>query len=151
MEPAIAINLTTEHARLTSIATLLHEVNERLCELYKRDYIYVDSPAMYKKLVKLNDKLLSNIAKKTSTTQKLSFSTIADLPEANQPTDSDQGPDLELLQNIEIKLCEACERYEAILDNNPFAKQSFKEFFRPLKIEMVGFVKSARRTVYSYC
>ncbi|MEJ6534001.1 hypothetical protein [Pseudoalteromonas lipolytica] len=58
------INLESNEARWAGIANLLQEINDRLCELYKRDSVYVDSPALYKALVKLNDKLLCMIAKK---------------------------------------------------------------------------------------
>lgn len=148
----IMINLESEQTRWIDISKLLHEINDRLCELYKRDYIYVKSPALYKKLVGLNDKLLLAIAKKTNTIQTFSFERIAALPEAShEKGESNLDSDLSLLQDIEIKLCEVCERYEAVLDNNPHAKPSFKDYFKPLKIEIVGFVKSARRTIYNYC
>jgi hypothetical protein len=152
MESKVIINQESEQTRLTDIAKLLHEVNERLCDLYKRDSIYTESPALYKKLVEINDKLLSKIAKKTNTAQTLSYGNIAELPEANpSENEANLGPDIDLLQDIEIKLCEVCERYEAILDNNPHAKPSFKDYFKPLQIEIVGYIKSARLTIYSYC
>lgn len=143
------INLESNEARWAGIANLLQEINDRLCELYKRDSVYVDSPALYKALVKLNDKLLCMIAKKTNTTQTLSFASIAHLPEASGEDDASLSSELGLLQFIEITLCEVCDRYEAILDNNPYATTQLKEFFRPLKIEIVGYVKSARRIIYS--
>ncbi|RZD19750.1 hypothetical protein [Pseudoalteromonas sp. MEBiC 03485] len=144
------INLESNEARWADIASLLHEINDRLCELYKRDSIYVESPALYKTLVKLNDKLLCVIAKKTNTTQTLSFASIAQLPEVSRTDDASLSSELGLLQFIEIKLCEVCDRYEAILDNNSYATTQLKEFFRPLKIEIVGYVKSARRIIYSH-
>ncbi len=152
MNKKISINFDSEYTRLTDIGKLIQEINIRLCHLYKRDYIYVDSPALYKKLVRLNDLLLSKIAKKTGTVQTHSFGLIEHLPEANNnKVDSDFGVDLDLLQDIEIKLCEVCDRYEAMLDNNPYANPSFKDYFMPIKIEVVGFIKAARRTIYSFC
>lgn len=151
MSHTITLNVSNEEQRLTHIATLLHEVSEKLCSLYKRDYIYTKSVDLYKQLVQFNDDLLSKIADKTNEKPVFHFDKIATLPRVSyDEKNKDLDNDLTLLQDIEVTLCEVCERYEAIIENNPYAKSSLKDNFRPLKIEMVSFIKSARKTIYSF-
>ncbi|MDI4654260.1 MULTISPECIES: hypothetical protein [Pseudoalteromonas] len=83
------------------------------------------------------------IAEKTNTTQTLSFASIAHLPEASGEDDASLSSELGLLQFIEITLCEVCDRYEAILDNNPYATTQLNKVRRILAC----FSCELRRTV----
>jgi len=146
--------------RLLTVVGTLDAINVKYAWLIENDNIWIQKILdQYHMLFQLNRKFMDNILKQLGTTDyKFASPQFSELtphiqtPESEESEQSEQSEKDELgtMMKVEVALHEVCDGYEKLLDNNPYATEEIKNFYKPYIQCHISCIKRCKRIVYSY-